>query len=236
MGAGRSSGSSLWLKLCVIGPIAIVIWYRLSPGCSCANKAIQSEAKTYIGSISRAQQTYYLSQNKFITKGSDWDKLGLAVTQETHNFRYVISKLNLPNEVVSPNESSNLKQKAAISIAVTKQHYIKSYVSIVWTTSMINPESNASEPTTETILCEAEKPGETEFLKPIAPTETTKPDFWSSLFNQHNQPTSTVAKTGAYQASTPILPALGETRSVSFDKDKNGKLQAFCPQGFQKSP
>jgi type IV pilus assembly protein PilA len=243
MSTDRSSGSSIWLKLCVIIPVSFVgyvIWFSIGPGCSCANKAIQSEAKTYIGSINQAQQDYFLKNNNFITTTSNLDKLGLEIESERIHYRYMISGMDLPYKAMaldvdslSSQNDSYVKPKAVISIAVTKKPYLKSYIGVIWTTPAINTESQVLERTTRAIFCEADKPGMTEFLKAIAPSETTKPDFWSSLFNRHNQPASIEAKTGSFQASIPTLSALDEARSVSFDKDKNGGLQAFCPQGFK---
>jgi hypothetical protein len=240
MGADRSSGSSIWLKLCVIGPIAIVIWYRLSPGCSCANKAIQSEAKTYIRSINRAQQAYSLKNNNFVAATSDLDKLGLGIESERIHYRYMISGIDLPYKAMALDVDSRsskdgfyVKPTAAISIAVTKKHYLKNYIGVVWTTPAINTGSRVLEPTTRAIFCEADQPGMTEFLKAIAPTETTKPDVWSSLFNWRTQPIPTDAKASLYKALIPALSTLGKARNVSFDKDKNGELQAFCPQEFK---
>jgi type IV pilus assembly protein PilA len=243
MGADRSSGSSIWLKLCVIVPVSFVgyvLWRSIGPGCNCANKAIQSEARTYIGSINREQQDYFLKNNKFVTTTSDLDKLGFGIESERIHYRYIISGINLPYKAMALNvdsrsskDNSDARPTATISIAVTKRNDLKSYIGVVWTTPAINTESKVLERTNRAIFCEADKPGITEFLKPIAPTETTKPDFWSSLFNWRTQLAPTDAKAGLYKASIPALSTLSKARVVSFDKDKNGELQVFCPQGFK---
>jgi type IV pilus assembly protein PilA len=246
VGADLSSGSSIWLKLCVIVPVSFVgyvIWFSIGPGCSCANKAIQSEARTHIGSVNQEQQDYFLKNNIFVTTTSELDKLGLGIEPERIHYRYMISGINLPYKAMvlnldsrSSQDDSDVKPKATISIAVTKKNYLKSYIGVVWTTPAVNTESKVLERTTRAILCEADKPGVTEFLKPIVPTETTKPDSWSSLFNWRTQSTPSDAKAGLYKASIPALSTLGEARIVSFDKDKNGGLQVFCPQGFKNIP
>ncbi|MBD2019774.1 prepilin-type N-terminal cleavage/methylation domain-containing protein [Leptolyngbya sp. FACHB-36] len=50
-----------------------------------ANKAKQAEAKTYVGSMNRAQQAHLLEHSRFASSLGD---LGLDITQQTINYRY----------------------------------------------------------------------------------------------------------------------------------------------------
>ena len=52
---------------------------RLLPG--------ESEAQTYIGSINRGQQAYFLESSDF---ADSLDKLGLGIQEETDNYKYEI--------------------------------------------------------------------------------------------------------------------------------------------------
>jgi len=52
-----------------------------------ANKAKQSEAKQYVGSINRAQQSKYAENGSF---ANSIDALGIGIKTETTNYRYSI--------------------------------------------------------------------------------------------------------------------------------------------------
>jgi len=49
------------------------------------HNALQAEAKTYINSMSRAQQAYHLENNNFTSK---FDNLGLGISPENENYSY----------------------------------------------------------------------------------------------------------------------------------------------------
>ena len=71
------------LVVIIIGGILSAI--ALPTFLSQTNKAKESEARTYIGSINRAQQTYFLEQSKF---SSSINKLGLGLS-DTENYVYL---------------------------------------------------------------------------------------------------------------------------------------------------
>ncbi len=92
-------GFTLIELLVVIIIIGILSAIALPSFLNQANKAKQSEAKTYIGSMNRAQQAYYLENGNFAFNGSDaslttdalaFSALGLGITPETENYSYAI--------------------------------------------------------------------------------------------------------------------------------------------------
>ncbi|MHC0067539.1 type IV pilin-like G/H family protein [Nostoc sp. UIC 10890] len=77
-------------------------------------KAKQSEAKTYIGSINRAQQFYFLESNKF---SSNLEELQIGIRSETSNYKY---------EVVNSYTTQTL------ATATAKEDRLKSYTGTVF--------------------------------------------------------------------------------------------------------
>lgn len=96
-------------------------------------KARSSEGKVYVGSMNRAQQAYFLENDKFSTS---IEKLGLGIKPETEDYVYKI----VPQ--------SNQKQ-SVMNIAQAKRKGLKSYVGLVYFTKI-----NNSEIVTRANLCE----------------------------------------------------------------------------------
>jgi len=86
------------------------------------NKARNREAKTIVGSMNRAQQAYYLENDKFSTKFSE---LGLGLKQETEHYVYKIV----------PQSS-----KSIMNIGQAKVKGLNSYVGLVYITEVNNGE------------------------------------------------------------------------------------------------
>lgn len=120
-------------------------------------KAKQSEARQYIGSINRAEQAFFLENDRFTTS---LQELGIGIKSETNNYRYRIFLLQRPG-------ASRPELKTAVwSIAIPKQPNLKSYVGVVW----IGNVPHFNELTSRAILCESSQPT----LKlPPAPTFRT---------------------------------------------------------------
>ena len=98
------------------------------------DKARNSEAKTIVGSMNRAQQAYYLENDKFSTKLSE---LGLGVKQETEHFAYK----------VVPQSS-----KSVMNIGQAKVKGLNSYVGLVYLI-----KTNNGETVTFAKLCETSR-------------------------------------------------------------------------------
>lgn len=114
-----------------------------------ANKAKQSEAKQYVGSMNRAQQAKFAENNAFSTS---IEALGLGLKTETTNYKY----------------SLRATKQAAFHYAVSKQKQEKSFVGGVLLVPVDpNAPKNAMITSSISILCEADSPGT---IKPAEPT------------------------------------------------------------------
>jgi type II secretory pathway pseudopilin PulG len=107
-----------------------------------AVKAKESEARTYVGSMNRAQQAYYLENDKFSWQIED---LGLGIATETTNYRYQITAAD---------------KGRTISVGTAKRSGIKSYVGGVF----VIPDSSDIT-STVSILCQSDRATQS----PVAP-------------------------------------------------------------------
>lgn len=98
-----------------------------------AKKARQSEGRTYVGAMNRANQAYYLENNKFAT---NLQELQLGIKSESDNYIFkVVPQAN--------------QDKSVMNIAQAKTKGLQSYVGLVYLV-----ETNNRESTTVTKLCE----------------------------------------------------------------------------------
>jgi type IV pilus assembly protein PilA len=132
-------GFTLIELLVVIIIIGILSAIALPSFLNQANKAKQSEAKTYVGSMNRAQQAYFAENGEFAgTTAADFGKLGLGVQTNTANYKYDITGGGAAATTVT---NRAIAQKAAI----------KTYLGGI---SLSNIAAT-SEATTLSALCEA---------------------------------------------------------------------------------
>ncbi|MDZ8056368.1 MAG: type IV pilin-like G/H family protein [Aulosira sp. ZfuVER01] len=136
----ENEGFTLIELLVVIIIIGILSAIALPSFLNQANKAKQSEAKTYVGSMNRAQQAYYLEQNQFAAQ-ADFGKLGLGIATQTTNYKYSISG----------GGSTNASQVTNQAATVLANAPLKSYIGNVGVTT----QASTSEATTVATLCEA---------------------------------------------------------------------------------
>ncbi|MEH2235276.1 type IV pilin-like G/H family protein [Nostoc sp.] len=129
-------GFTLIELLVVIIIIGILSAIALPSFLNQANKAKQSEAKTYVGSMNRAQQAFYLENTLFT---SSIGSLGLGIATQTVNYKYHIAYT--AGGSVATNQAEVLVATAPL----------KSYVGGVEVTSQVA----TSEATTIAVLCES---------------------------------------------------------------------------------
>lgn len=136
----KDEGFTLIELLVVIIIIGILSAIALPSFLNQANKARQSEASTYVGSMNRGQQAYYLEKRQFGTLG----QLELGIATTTDNYKYD----SVPNGKVD-----------AISTADPTGNDLRGYAGRVYLGT--GGDGNA---TTLAILCEG-KPGEVPAVK-----------------------------------------------------------------------
>ncbi|MEH2081149.1 MAG: type IV pilin-like G/H family protein [Nostoc sp.] len=135
-------GFTLIELLVVIIIIGILSAIALPSFLNQANKAKQSEAKTYTGSMNRGQQAFYLEQNKFAGQ-TDFGNLGLGIATQTSNYKYTISGGGTTNASQVTNQAATVLANAPL----------KTYMGNVGVTK----QASTSEATTIAILCESTK-------------------------------------------------------------------------------
>lgn len=87
--AHQSRGYTLIELLVTIVMIGILSAIALPTFLNQSNKAKQTEAKTYIGSMNRAQQAVYLEDTAFADQ-ANFERLGLGIPQQTSYYQYAI--------------------------------------------------------------------------------------------------------------------------------------------------
>ena len=139
----------------LVGLVAIFLSLPLFVGCG--NRATSSEGKTYVGSMNKGQQAFWLEHQSF---GSSIPALNLGVKTETTNYKYDLQSF----EMVS------------YQYAVPKVDEAKSFVGAVFLVSENKPSSQNTEPKqnvkkeleTVSIVCESQEKGvKRKLLKPI---------------------------------------------------------------------
>lgn len=138
-----TQGFTLIELLVVIIIIGILSAIALPSFLNQANKAKQAEAKQYLSAINKAQQAYYLENNKFVDDVDEIGKLGLGIRPETANYSYTLAPLNGGQGVI------------AVAKPQEQSSSIKSYVSAVG----LAYQPGAIDPTTLSVVCESEEIG-----------------------------------------------------------------------------
>jgi type II secretory pathway pseudopilin PulG len=116
-----------------------------NPFANQANKARQSEAKTYVGTLNKAQQAYFVEKNNW---GQNIDVLGIGINTETDNYRY-------GTQIVSSIRTANIKNYPGISVqtGLAKKEGLKSYVGVVYLSNTSSNDVNSL-----SLLCESNEP------------------------------------------------------------------------------
>ncbi len=124
---------SFWGVATILGIFGTLGFIALPSFLNCANPAKQVEAKTYIGTMNRGQQAYFLEKNTF---ANSVESLDIGITTQTFNYNYSIRATKM----------------AVFQYGIARNETLKSYVGGVF---VIPSTANKSEPTTISILCEA---------------------------------------------------------------------------------
>ena len=149
VGKQQDRGFTLIELLVVIIIIGTLSAIALPSFLNQANKAKQSEAKQYVGTLTRVQQTYYLEKSEF---ASDMIALANPVPTSTDNYDYTFSP-------VTPTSTH------VVDYGTSKATALKSYNGMV----AISVVTASSDTTTTAVLCEAKIPGATKPANPTAP-------------------------------------------------------------------
>ena len=141
----------LLLYSCLATSLALTTYdFRCNQWFSCANEAIQAEAKQQIEAANRAHQVYF-SQNGTFT--NSWENLGLFTPRETNNYVYQISSPKGP--VQTSNNQINLVPDFE-SVITTAQPKKNSNVYIGSVFAIYGPD--ISQATMISSICEFEQP------------------------------------------------------------------------------
>ena len=133
----KDQGFTLIELLVVIIIIGILSAIALPSFLNQANKAKQSEAKQYVGSLNRTQQAYYLEKNGF---ASDLSLMANPIPTTTKNYAYTIG---------TPSTSAGSSSVANYGTATVDS--LKSYGGGVF----VQPVTASSDSTTTAVLCES---------------------------------------------------------------------------------
>jgi prepilin-type N-terminal cleavage/methylation domain-containing protein len=160
----EDKGFTLIELLVVIIIIGILSAIALPSFLNQANKAKQSEAKTYVGSMNRAQQAFYLERNGFTsTIGS----LGLGIPTQTENYLYGISA----------SAAAITETTGVTNFAEPQSAALLPYVGAV----NLGEDAQTSEATTLAILCESTTAGPGVALASYATSGPVCPADWEQL-------------------------------------------------------
>lgn len=136
--SSSTQGYTLIELLVVIIIVGILSAIAIPSFLNQTGKARQTEGKLNVSSILKAQQSYFLENNEFVTSIEELGRLGLGIKPQTANYNYLL------------NETESGQGVVAIANPVNNAPY-KAYaggVGLVYETGGNNPVS-------QSILCES---------------------------------------------------------------------------------
>ncbi|MEL6129961.1 MAG: type IV pilin-like G/H family protein [Cyanobacteria bacterium J06636_28] len=165
-----NEGFTLIELLVVIIIIGILAAIALPSFLNQANRAKQSEAETYIGTLNRTQQAYRLEEPRF---SPDLASLGAGLKFETNNFRYgdtgTYATMNIGQAATTATSADPFDDGAKFFAAADDATAVKDYAGMAYI--LIESTGDA---TTTAILCEEETNPATG-LAPVIDVTLTNP-------------------------------------------------------------
>jgi len=146
----QDQGFTLIELLVVIIIIGILSAIALPSFLNQANKAKQSEAKQYVGSMNRAQQARFLEAGELTTNIAT---LGLGIATATVNYQYDIAGKDQDPNITNPNAE---KWVSVTNQAAAQKPVLKHYIGGVGTGTTTGVAGG--EATTLAVLCESKDP------------------------------------------------------------------------------
>ena len=180
---GNKGGFTLIELLVVIIIIGILSAIALPSFLNQANKARASEAKTYVGSMNRGQQAYFLENGNFAYGGAPnlatpadaFSALGLGITPNTENYSYAIANVSPASggSAVSSSAEPSLgldPNNQNASLGPDPDASVKQYYGV----AKVGVTSTGGDATTLAALCEALTP-------PLSNSSTMYPETPGNL-------------------------------------------------------
>ncbi|NMF56590.1 type IV pilin-like G/H family protein [Pseudanabaena yagii] len=121
---------------------------KILPPHSSTNRARNSEAKAYVGSMNRGQQAHFLEKE---TWSKSLQELGIPMKSETENYRYSIQ---VNKAIATATTKPYTDAGIAINLGIARKPNLKSYVGIVW----LQDISVSKDVTSYASLCESIEP------------------------------------------------------------------------------
>jgi prepilin-type N-terminal cleavage/methylation domain-containing protein len=137
-------GFTLIELLVVIIIIGILAAIALPSFLNQANKAKQSEARTYVGSLNKGQQAYFTERNRF---GSNINVLGVGLNTDTANYTY--------ESKGAPYDATTATNNTATSTGAAEVVALRGYIGRVNLAVVLD----SSDITSLAILCEKKAAG-----------------------------------------------------------------------------
>jgi type IV pilus assembly protein PilA len=159
-----NQGFTLIELLVVIIIIGILSAIALPAFLNQANKAKQSEAKTNVGSMNRAQQAMYMEKGKFAgSTDTEFGSLGLGINKQTANYTFSIKDGGATGSGTATTVVTFVTNQAQPNV-----NAIKAYIGGVQQGNV----TATSEATTLVVLCESKQPKGSPSTSPAPATGT----------------------------------------------------------------